>query len=350
MTEYKYLGVLLSNKRLTSLITTHVSEILKKAERRVNCIRHLGFQRDGLRPATSVTLYKKLVRPILEYAAQVLSYRHYYYYSKHTDDRSLLRVDEHIAKLEAFQNRILKMVIPCPKNTSPAILRLFTGCMPIAGRIEMLKLRYFWRISHATDDNLAAVILNFKRKEFHTSKIGLIHEVFKLCRKHNCLDVWLKIRRPKENPLNSIKRAVELHYLKTDQEKCLQSTCTYSSFRRVRGLFNAKKYIFDDFFRQIGLFSGTGGRLSFIFALLDRCNFERTCPKCHTGSHNIVQHALGECSRAGLLRLRLQIKLKFYNMPPTIDVKSKEELFSLALSSKRIFLKILCEFLTAFTI
>ena len=78
VSEYKYLGVTLSNKRQTSLITHHISSISEKAEESANCLRHLGFNRDGLRPETSLRMYKILVRPILEYASQVLSYRHYY--------------------------------------------------------------------------------------------------------------------------------------------------------------------------------------------------------------------------------------------------------------------------------
>ena len=197
--EYKYLGVTISNRRQTSLITHHISSILKKAERKVNCIRHLGFKSDGMRPATSVNLYKTLVRPVLEYAAQVLSYRHYYYHTNEKDSRNTFETDEHVVKLEAFQNKILKTLIPCPKNTSPALLRIFAGCMPIAARIDMLKLRYFWQISHTNDDNMAASLVKLMRKEFSSTKVGFVREVFKLCRKHNCLDVWLKIRRPKEN-------------------------------------------------------------------------------------------------------------------------------------------------------
>ena len=71
--KYKYLGITLSNTRLTSLITKHVSHVIEKAEKRVNCIRHLGFTSDGLRPQTSIEMYKILVRPILEYPAQVTS-------------------------------------------------------------------------------------------------------------------------------------------------------------------------------------------------------------------------------------------------------------------------------------
>ena len=75
---YKYVGITLSNTRLTSLITKHVSHVIEKAEKCVNWIRHFGFTSDGLRPQTSIEMYKILARHILEYAAQVLNYRHHY--------------------------------------------------------------------------------------------------------------------------------------------------------------------------------------------------------------------------------------------------------------------------------
>ena len=68
----KYLGIILSRSRLTSLYGKHIRVLLEKAETRANAIRHMGFQRDGLRPETAISMYKTLVRPILEYAAQVL--------------------------------------------------------------------------------------------------------------------------------------------------------------------------------------------------------------------------------------------------------------------------------------
>ena len=139
--RYKYLGVTLSNRMQTSLITHHISSILEMAEKRVNCIRHFGFQGDGLRPATSVKMYKTLVRPILEYASQALSYKHYYL-KENRKCRDISKPDIHVQKLEAFQNRVLKRLFPCPKQTSPAVLRLISGTMPISARIDILKLRY----------------------------------------------------------------------------------------------------------------------------------------------------------------------------------------------------------------
>lgn len=70
----RYVGVMLSSCRQTSFYNTHLRQRIAKAEARVNATRHMGFHSDGLRPETSTKMYKVLVRPILEYAAQVLSY------------------------------------------------------------------------------------------------------------------------------------------------------------------------------------------------------------------------------------------------------------------------------------
>ena len=53
----KYLGITLSRSRLTSLYGKHIGIIIEKAEVRVNAIRHMGFQRDGLRPETAIKMY-----------------------------------------------------------------------------------------------------------------------------------------------------------------------------------------------------------------------------------------------------------------------------------------------------
>ena len=116
ITETKYLGVLVSRSRLTSLYGKHIREVLEKAEERVNAIRHKGFKSDGLRPETTVRMYKTLVRPIIEYASQVISYKHYYF----TDRRSepIEETTGLIKRLENFQNTVLKKLVPCPKKNS----------------------------------------------------------------------------------------------------------------------------------------------------------------------------------------------------------------------------------------
>ena len=134
-------------------------------------------------------MYKTLVRPILEYGAQVLSYKHYYFNSK-KKCRDIYTLDTHIKKLEAFQNRVLKRIFPCPKSTPPAVLRLISGTMPISARIDILKLRYFWKTSHCNNDNLACTILNYKRRFLLECNVGYIYEIFNICCKYDCFDMW----------------------------------------------------------------------------------------------------------------------------------------------------------------
>ena len=110
--SYKYLGVTISSTRLTSLYTKHFDNISQKVNTRVNCIRHFGFSRDGLRPFTCIRMYKILVRPILEYAAQTLSYRHYYFSSTTTNKNSTrtpLGGDSFTLKLEKLQTATVRI-------------------------------------------------------------------------------------------------------------------------------------------------------------------------------------------------------------------------------------------------
>ena len=84
-------------------------------------------------------MYKSLVRPIIDCEAHVISCKHYYF-----NKRKCARLEEHTAmikKLESLQNKIPKILIRCPKSTPTAVVRLITGTMPIAGRIDMLKLK-----------------------------------------------------------------------------------------------------------------------------------------------------------------------------------------------------------------
>ena len=180
--EFKYLGVIMTTSRLTSLWRKHIAKVIEKAEARVNVIRHMGFHKDGLRPETSIRMYKTLVRPIIEYAAEVLSYKQYYF-----TERKCTNIEEpteFIEKLEKFQNKVLKKLIPCPKNSPPEILRILTGTMPISGRIDMLKLRYHWKLQHAEERNAAQLIYRGMRDEFFIGNEGYIHEVVILCCKY----------------------------------------------------------------------------------------------------------------------------------------------------------------------
>ena len=114
--SYKYLGIFLSSKRLTNLYSEHFKNVMQKAERRLLCIRHYGFHMDGLRTETSVRMYKLLVRPILEYGAQVLIYRNYFLASNSKKSIDIVELTAHAKKLENFQTQSLKRLLNCPRH------------------------------------------------------------------------------------------------------------------------------------------------------------------------------------------------------------------------------------------
>ena len=106
-------------------------------------------------------MYRLLKRPILEYAAQVLLDQHYYLHSTMVKSRSLDEATDFVKKIEHFQTQALKYLLGCPKSSSPAIVRLFAGVEPMAGRLDLLRLRYFWKLYHSDTSNNAS--LSFRR-------------------------------------------------------------------------------------------------------------------------------------------------------------------------------------------
>ena len=214
--NFKYLGVVYSNIRQTSLYTRHIRNIIEKAEKRINCVRHFGFDSDGLRPATSIRMYKILVRPILQYAAQVLNYKHFYFTHKR-QNKINKELAHFILKLEQFQNKTLKLLIPCPKSTPPCVLRLMTGTIALSAHIDILKLRYFWKLSTAEIQSPARNIYLYERDNFQECKVSYAREMHDLCCKYGAMWVWegTYFSHSKEKPLARIQRIVtDFHFNK----------------------------------------------------------------------------------------------------------------------------------------
>ena len=77
-----------------------------------------------------------MVRPILQYATQVLLYEHYYVHSTLDRTTILEEPSDFVKKIEHFQTQALKYLLGCPKSWSPAVVRLFSGVEPISCRID----------------------------------------------------------------------------------------------------------------------------------------------------------------------------------------------------------------------
>ena len=338
VTKIKYLGITLSRSRLTSLYGKHIGIVLEKAEARANAIRHMGFYKDGLRPETSIRMYKTLVRPILEYAAQVLSYKHYYFAERKCEN--IKEPTDFIKKLENFQNKVLKKLIPCPKNTPPEILRLLTGTMPIEGRLDMLKLRYFWKLHHAKERNEAHQIYKGLREEFLRGKEGYIHEIFNLCCKYGRIDLWHGICPKKINPLARIRKIIRPYHLKKDVEAVKNLNCVYRAMMMVK----MKKYTFEERLRDPERFQSTDHRRVFLYSWLDTAKYERECKNCGKLVKDTVKHGLKECSGVEHHRKVYRLRMKFYEAPARLNLLEKIEVFEAAFE-KRCWMKVVCDFL-----
>ena len=333
----RYLGIIISRRRLTTLYGKYIQNILEKAEARTNVIRHLGYHSDGLRPVTSVSMYKTLVRPMLEYAAQVLSYKHYYF-----TERKTVNVNEApdmIKRLEKFQNRTLKKLVSSPKNTPPAVLRILTGTMAIAARIDILKLRYFWKLMHSGEENVAHIVYKEIRKKFLGGAVGYIHEIFNICCKYGIMDIWHGKCQKKVNPLARIKRVVEAHQLQLDLEILRRSNCVYSKLR----IFNDKKYTLEPWLQGVGRFASTKHRRMFLYAVLDIANYERKCGNCGAMVKDITNHGLQECPRVTNQRIIFEMTMRLYNAPKEWEMRCKTQVMRNVLVKKSL-LKVVCDF------
>ena len=173
-----------------------------------------------------------MVRPILEYGAQVLTYQKYFLKTSidiPSIDRpeKLNKLTVFEEKLEHLQTQALKMLIGCPKSTSPIIVRLFSGVEPLKSRLDMLKLRYFWKLTHSEDRSIASRVLKHRKGQFLSTKNGFIHEVFNLCCKYDMIDIWHGKHKGIANPKLYIKDKILKFSLKNDKEIGRKRSCAF---------------------------------------------------------------------------------------------------------------------------
>ena len=74
---HNYLGITITSRYVTNLFKEHFKWITEKAKAVAASIRNYGLSMDGFRIEATIKLYKLLVRPILEFCAQTLSYASY---------------------------------------------------------------------------------------------------------------------------------------------------------------------------------------------------------------------------------------------------------------------------------
>ena len=215
----------------------------------------------------------------------------------------------------------------------------------------MLKLRYYWKLHHATKENIAHCIYKHKRNKFLQSNVGFVHEVFNLCCKFGRMDLWHGICPKKTNPYTMIKKMVEGYYYTRDIETAKNSQCAYTAFTTfvplgslLRGVALKKTYHFDTRLKEIGMFYSIEHRRLFLYSFLETGAYNKVCRHCGGTMKDMVKHSLDRCTAVSQQRRVFRMTMTLYNAPTTADLRNKATVFSLALTHK-IFLKTFCEFL-----
>ena len=188
---WKYLGIHICRSG-TNSFKRYFEQVLKKAQTRLNCIRHYGFHKDGLNPCTALKLYKLLVRPILEYGAQVIDVYRNWSAPSSVKTRNISRTHnrDFLKDLEHFQNQALKSLLGFPRQTYPAQVIFHTRVEPIALRLDLLKLRFFWKIKMVDrPGTLTHTIHTHRFKTLLQIPKGFHHDVFDLCCKYGGFEI-----------------------------------------------------------------------------------------------------------------------------------------------------------------
>ena len=111
---------------------------------------------------------------------------------------------------------------------TPANVHLFSAVEPLKSRLDMLKLRYFWKLAHVNDESIARRILKYRRENFFISKNAFTHEIFNLCCKYNVIDFWHGKLKGLTNPASFIKDKILTFSLKKDLSIGRKRSCAFT--------------------------------------------------------------------------------------------------------------------------
>ena len=150
-TKYKYLGI--------DLLTTvsnwrpYITRVMGKAARISEDLSHICRRDAGLRPRSVATLWKSIVRPVLEYASEIWA--------------GDLPVD--LARsAEAIQTSFLKSILGLKGCESIPLdsLRAEMGMEKLSSRWAKLRLGYFYRLHQANPERTLRSVARLRRTQF----------------------------------------------------------------------------------------------------------------------------------------------------------------------------------------
>jgi hypothetical protein len=149
--KYKYLGVDVMDNVMDW--RTHVERSVTKAVFRSNDLLWMCKRDQGLRPRSAATLWKSMVRPILEYAIELWA----------GDIPKIL-----MARVERVQTDFARGVMGishCKFGVSNDFVRSEMGMETIASRGEKLRLGYWRKIQVAEQDRALVVVAGLRAEQ-----------------------------------------------------------------------------------------------------------------------------------------------------------------------------------------
>ena len=177
-------------------------------------------------------------------------------------------------------------------------------------------------------------------KKFFEGAESHMSEIFNICCKYACMDIWHGNCPTKVNPYARIRRIVEAYHLQKDLEALRRCTCAYAALRQ----FKEKQYNIEPRLRGVGRFQSTKHRRVFLYAMLDVSSYDRECQNCGAQVQDITSHGLQGCPLLKHKRSLFEQKMKFYDAPRELDIRNKAQVLREALE-KKCLLKVVCNFL-----
>jgi len=351
--SFKYLGILLNTTN--NFHHLFIKAQVTKAKDRLGIVRLLGFHRDGLRIKTAVKLYKLLVRPILEFACQVVKYK-----------------KTQLVTLEKFQCKALRELTGLHFNVKSQTVRLLTGVEPLTARFQILQLKYFHKLRVSKNsvllDAIFTNIVNSTKlvKCFHLKDSVSLSENNDLCcngyggliydilRNLNLVHEFQTQGVQSYNSFSSFikNRILEKSY--SNDLHAYDGICTQSkSFKEIAIPIIRKCFPYSGIFLNSVLFSEDRESRNILMQILSGSNFITKwfctefkrhsiskslkcseCPFCESQNRSI-SHFLLTCPKFDMIREKYLSSLKHFSIGKANRVSIKTILAKLILPCKK---------------
>ena len=207
----------------------------------------------------------------------------------------------------------------------------------------MLKLRYFWKLTHSNDPCITSRVFKHRKRTFLSTKNGFIHEVFNLCCKYDAINIWNGKLEGLTNPTSYIKNKILIFNLANDLDVGRRRHCAFrdiylsNCFSYQKSYHLVKPFINKDFFQS------ASARCNIVKVLLYPHVFTRKCKFCSQEFKDVLLHQLFSCINLENYRRLLRSKLALYNFPTDKLTDSKHSLKTAL--ERKIWTKCFCEFL-----